>query len=54
MVKSTIKLHKKRLKSKNLILPFTSVDKMLNVSSVKLTEEELYILRYDFNHLTEL
>lgn len=54
MVKSIINLRKKKLKSKNSVLPFTSVDNVLNVSSVKLTEKEFCILRYSFSHLTEL
>ena len=48
MVKSTIKTHEKKLKNlmKNSLLPFTSTDTVLNLSSGKLTEDELDILKY--------
>ena len=46
MVKSTIKTHEKKLKNlmKNSLLPFTLTDTALNLSNIKLTEEELEIL----------
>ena len=55
MVKLTIKTHEKKLKNstKNSVLPLISTDTVLNLSSVKLTEEELGILKYCFKHLIE-
>ena len=46
MVKSTIKTHEKKLKNlmKNSLLTFTLTDTALNLSNIKLTEEELEIL----------
>ena len=55
MVKLTIKTHEKKLKNstKNSVLPLISTDTVLNLSSVKLTEEELGILKYGFKRLIE-
>ena len=55
MVKLTIKTHETKFKNltKNSVLNFTSTDTVLNLSSVKLTEEELGILKYDLKHPTE-
>ena len=55
MVKLTIKTHEMKFKNltKNSVLTFTSTDTVLNLSSVKLTEEELRILKYDLKHPTE-
>ena len=55
MVKLTIKTHEKKLKNltKNLMLPVTSTDTVLNLLSVKLTEEELGILKYGLKHPIE-
>ena len=52
MVKLTIKTHEKKLKNltKNSMLPVTSTDTLLNLLSVKLTEEELGILKYGLKH----
>ena len=53
MVKLTVKTREKKLKNltKNLVLPFTSTDTVLNLSSVKLIEEEfLGILKYGLKH----
>ena len=38
---------------KNSLLPFTSTDTVLNLSSGKLTEEELDILKYGLKFLIE-
>ena len=48
MVKLTIKTHEKKLKNltKNSVLLFTSTDTVLNLPSVKLTEEELSSIKY--------
>ena len=55
MVKLTIKTHEKKLKNltKNSMLPVTSTDTVLNLLSVKLTEEELGILKYGLKHPIE-
>ena len=55
MVKLTIKTHGKKIKNltKNSVLSFTSTDTLLNLSSVKLTEEELGILKYGLKHPIE-
>ena len=34
------------MKRQNTVLPFTSTDTVLNLSSSKLTDEEMNILRY--------
>ena len=55
MVKLTIKTHEKKLRylTKTSVLPFTSTDTVLNLSSVKLTEEELDILKYGLKYPIE-
>ena len=55
MVKVTIKTHEKKLKNltKNSVLLFTPTDTVLNLSSIKLTEEELRVLTYGLKHPTE-
>ena len=55
MVKLTIKTHEKKLKNltKNSVLPFTSTDTVLNLSSIKLTDEEQGVLKYGLKHPIE-
>ena len=55
MVKVTIKTHEKKLKNltKNLVLPLTPTETVLNLSSIKLTEEELGVLKYGLKHPIE-
>ena len=55
MVKLTIKRHEKKLKdlTKNPVLPFTPTDTVLNLSSIKLTEKELGVLKYGFKRPIE-
>ena len=55
MVKVTIKTHEKKLKNltKNLVLPLTPTETVLNLSSIKLTEEELDVLKYGLKHPIE-
>ena len=55
MVKVTIKTHEKKLKNltKNSVLPFTPTETVLNLSSIKLTEEELGVLKYGLKHPIE-
>ena len=55
MVKLTIKTHEKKLKNltKKLLLPLTPTDTVFNLSSIKLTEEKLGILKYGLKHPIE-
>ena len=55
MVKVTIKTHEKKLKNltKNLVLPLTPTETVLNLSSIKLTEEELDVFKYGLKHTIE-
>ena len=55
MVKLTIKTHEKKLKNltKNSVLLFTPKDTVLNLLSIKLTQEELGVLKYGLKHPTE-
>ena len=55
MVKVTIKTHEKKLKNltKNLVLPLTPTETVLNLSSIKLTEEELDVFKYGLKHPIE-
>ena len=52
MVQLTIKMHDKKLKNlpKNSVLPFTSTGIILNLLSIKLTKEELDILKYGLKY----
>ena len=55
MIKLTIKTHEKKLKNltKKLLLPLTPTDTVFNLSSIKLTEEKLGILKYGLRHPIE-
>ena len=55
MVKSTILTHEKKLRNltQNTVLPCTSTDTVFNLSSSKLTDEEMNILRYGLKHSIE-
>ena len=55
MVKLTIKMHEKKLKNltKNSVLLFTPKDTVLNLLSIKLTQEELGVLKYGLKHPIE-
>ena len=55
MVKSTVLSHEKKLRNltQNTVLPFTSTDTVFNLSSSKLTDEEMNILRYGLKHSIE-
>ena len=52
---STILTHEKKLRNltQNIVLPFTSTDTVLNLSSSKLTDEQMNILRYGLKHSIE-
>ena len=54
-VNNVISTHKKKLKSltKNIQIPFTSDETIKNLSSYKLTEEEVQILKYGLKHPIE-
>ena len=55
ILKVTIKTHEKKLRNltKNSVLPFTPTVTVLNLSSIKLTEEELGVLKYGLKHPIE-
>ena len=55
VVNDVISTHEKKLKNltKNLQIPFTSDEKIKNLSSYKLTEEEAEILKYGSKHPIE-
>ena len=55
MVKSLTLTHEKKLRNltQNNVLPFTSTDTVLNLSSWKLTDEEMNILKYRLKHSLE-
>ena len=52
MVKSIVLIHEKKFRNltQNTLLPFTSTDTVLSLSSSKLTDEEMNILRYGLKH----
>ena len=52
MVKSIVLIHEKKFRNltQNTLLPFTSTDTVLSLSSSKLTDEEMNILRYRLKH----
>ena len=54
-VNNVISTHKKKLKNltKNIQIPFTSDETIKNLSSYKLTEEEVEILKYGLKHPIE-
>ena len=55
MVKSRILTHEKKLLNltQNTVLPFTSTDTVLNLSSSKLNDQEIDFLRYGLKHSVE-
>ena len=55
ILKVTIKTHEKKLTNltKNSVLPFTPTVTVLNLSSIKLTEEELVVPKYGLKHPIE-
>ena len=55
MVKSRMLTHEKKLRNltQNTVLPFTSTDTVLNLSSSKLTDQEIDFLRYGLKHSVE-
>ena len=55
MLKSTIPTHEKKLRNltQNTVLPFTSTDMVLKLSSSKLPDEKMNILRYKLKHSIE-
>ena len=55
MVNLTMRTYEKKLKNltRNVVLPFTPTDTVMNLSKTKLTEEELDILKFGSNHSIE-
>ena len=55
MVKSTVLSHEKKLRNltQNTVLPLTSKNTVHNLTSSKLTDEEMNILRYGLKHSIE-
>ena len=54
-LKSKILTHEKKLRNltQNTVLPFISTDTVRNLSSSKLTDEEMNIVRYGLKHSIE-
>ena len=55
MVKTTDRTHKKNLKelTRNVVLPFTPAETVLNLSGTRLSDDELEILKDGLKHSTE-
>ena len=55
MVKTTVRTHQKKLKelTRNVALPFTPVEAVLNLSATRLTDVELEILKNGLKHSIE-
>ena len=55
MVNLIVRTHEKKLKNltRNVVLPFTPRDTVMNLSKTKLTEEELDILKFGLKHSIE-
>ena len=55
MVKTTIRTHEKKLKelTRNVVLPFTPAETVLNLSGTRLSDDELEILKYGLKHSIE-
>ena len=55
MVKTTVRTHEKKLKelTRNVVLPFTPAETVLNLSGTRLSDDELEILKYGLKHSIE-
>ena len=55
MVKTTVRTHKKNLKelTRNVVLPFTPAETVLNLSGTRLSDDELEILKDGLKHSIE-
>ena len=55
MVKTTARTHEKKLKelTRNVVLPFTPAETVLNLSGIRLSNNELEILKYRLKHSIE-
>ena len=55
MVKTAVRTHEKKLKelTRNVVLPFTSVEIVLNLSATRLSDAELEILKDGLKHSIE-
>ena len=56
MVKTTVRTHKKKLNelTRNVVLPFTPAEIVLNLSGTRLSDDEIEILKYGLKHSIEL
>ena len=55
MVKTTVRTHDKKLKelTRNVVLPFSPAETVLNLSGTRLSDDELKILKYRSKHSIE-
>ena len=55
MVKTTVRTHEKKLKelTRNVVLPFTPAETVLNLSTTRLSDDELEILKDGLKHSIE-
>ena len=55
IVKTTVRTHEKKLKelTRNVVLPFTPAETVLNISDTKLSDDEFEILKYGLKHSIE-
>ena len=55
MVKTTVRAHEKKLKelTRNVVLPFTPAETVLNLSTTRLSDDELEILKDGLKHSIE-
>ena len=55
IVKTTVRTHEKKLKElmRNVVLPFTPAETVLNISGTKLSDDEFEILKYGLKHFIE-
>ena len=55
MVKAAVRTHKKKLKElmRNVVLPFTPAETVLNLSDTRLSDDKLEILKYGLKHSIE-
>ena len=51
IVKTTVRRHEKKFKelARNIVLPFTPAETVLNLSGTRLSDDELEILKYGWN-----
>ena len=56
MVKTTVRAHEKKLKelTRNIVLPFTPAETVVNLSTTRLSDAELEILKDGLKHSIEI